>query len=160
MDRLDFDGLFDAPVAGFGPPGGLVVPHEIDVTTPPSESLSADKYAMTVIKTREVVDINESYRAESRPEVRSRLMHSIDRLLGFLISQYRTPVSVDDVRHVMNGPGVSILSANELRGLPDGLIPVAIMRELLAKHRIVFDPKVIPNWTTFSQRYMSLVLHV
>jgi hypothetical protein len=133
--------------------------RELNVKTHRSETLSADKYAVTVIKTREVLDINEDYRKTREPDSHTKLMSSIDRLLGFLISQYHTPVSLEDVRKVMNVSEINILNDADLSNLSDGLVPVVIFRELLKNRQLVLDPRAVPNWKKFSERYMSLVLH-
>jgi hypothetical protein len=145
MDRNDFVGIF-TPASGCG----LISSDTV---------LSADKYSVAVIKAREVVALDACYKSDKSPEVLERLSLKLDRLLGFLMSQFKTPASTEEVRRIMQTTDTNALNEDELVKLSDGLVPVAIVRELLNKHRVFINPKTLNNWDTFAARYMSQVLH-
>lgn len=147
MDRIDIAGLMaDSPT------GGPLINS--------GSALSADKYAVAVIKAREVVTLNAGYRADRLPESLERMVMKFDRLLGFLLSQFRVETTTEEVRRVMkNTANIDALNEDELSDLSDGVVPIALVRELLSKHRIMIDPRKLGNWDAFATRYEMSVLY-
>lgn len=147
MDGFDIAGLMEE-----SPTGGPLINT--------GSALSADKYAVAVIKAREVVSLNASYKADRLPDSLNRMINKFDRLLGFLLSQFRVETTTDEVRSVMQRTSfIDALNEDELSDLSDGVVPIAIVRELLSKHRIMIDPRKLGNWDAFASRYEMSVLH-
>jgi len=147
MDRNNLVGLLSAAATG-----GVMLNS--------TDALSSDKYSVAVIKAREVVSLNASYKADRLPESMDRMSTKLDRLLGFLLSQFRVETNTDEVRRVMkNTHAINALNEDELGTLADGVVPIALIRELLAKHRIMIDTSRLGNWAAFVNRYETSVLH-
>jgi hypothetical protein len=146
MNRNDIVGLMTAATSGAA---------LLNSTT----ALSANKYSVAVIKAREVVSLNASYKADRLPESMDRMASKLDRLLGFLLTQFKSETSTEEVRDVMrNSGGLNALDESELGTLPDSVVPIALMRELLSKHRIMIDFRKLGHWDEFASRYQMSVL--
>ena len=147
MDRDAFAGLREAPSGG-------------SLMINPSEVFSTDKYTTAVIKARQVVSLNASYKADRLPETMDRMATKFDRLLGFLLSTFRVDTTVEEIRQVMqNTAKIDALNEEVLSDLADGVVPIALIRELLSKHKIMIDPRRLANWDQFANRYEMSVLH-
>jgi hypothetical protein len=121
--------------------------------------LLTDKYSVAVIRAREVVSLNVSYKEDRAPELYDRLATKLDALLGFLVSQFKVVPSVEEVRKVLSDTTINALNEDNLVDLPDGLVPVSIMRELMKHHRLAVDIRKLSNWALFRSRYEAQVLH-
>ena len=122
-------------------------------------SLSADKIAIAVLKTRQLTTLNESYRMDPKADVLSHLQTQCDKLLGFLISQFQSSPNTDDVHALLRGKmAFNVLDVEVVRQLPEAVVPVAIFRSLIATHKLPMNPHHLSNWTPFMDRYRSQVM--
>lgn len=138
------------PEAAFGI-GGLI---NMDAS-----SLSEDKIAIAVLKTRQLASLSESYQMDSRADVLCHLQSQCDKLLGFLMTQFTSLPSSAEVHEMMHQSGrVNVLDVDQVRGLSEAMIPVTIVRELIRTHKIPMNPHQIPNWIGFMNRYKSQVM--
>lgn len=126
----------------------------------PDSSLSANKYAVAVIKAREVVSLHERYVQSRKSDVLDRLMMKFDHLLGFLISQFGLVPSPDEIRVVLNNvETIDALNEDVLGEMSDGVVPIALVREIVHKHRVLVDPRRLEHWAVFVSRYEISILH-
>jgi hypothetical protein len=126
----------------------------------PDSSLAANKYTVAVIKAREVVALNHRYVQSRTPETLDRLMTKFDHLLGFLISQFGVIPSSDEVRTVLNNvESIDALNEDELGELGDGIVPIALIRQIIRKHRVMIDPRKLDHWQAFISRYELAILY-
>lgn len=122
-------------------------------------SLSADKIAIAVLKTRQVASLNDTYRMDPKPDVLAHLQTLCDKLLGFLLTQFSTAPSTDDVHTLMRGQTfVNVLDVERVRELPEAMVPVAIIRSLISTHKVPVKPDHLSNWLPFMDRYRSQVM--
>lgn len=148
-ERMDgtFFGLGEATAFG----GSLI-------STSGDTALSADKYSVAVIKAREIVSLSTNYKSNPQPDLKAKIVAKMDRLLGFLLSQFRPQTSADEVQPLFEGQKVDTLNEDELVKLPEGLIPVAIVRDLLFSHKVFVQPSKLNNWELFAQRYQAQII--
>lgn len=124
-----------------------------------NSSLSADKIAIAVLKARSVAALNDHYQIDKKADLLSHIHLQTDRLLGFLTSQFQENPSTDDVHTLLCGERkVNILDVEDVRSLPDALVPVAIVRELISTHKLPMNPNHLSNWTSFMGRYRQQVM--
>ena len=122
-------------------------------------SLSADKIAIAVLKTRQLASLNDTYRMDPKPDVFSHLQTQCDKLLGFLMTQFSSVPSTDDVHALMRGQiKFNVLDVEKVRELPEAMVPVAIFRELISTHKLPMRPDHLSNWTPFMDRYRAQVM--
>ncbi len=122
-------------------------------------SLSADKIAIAVLKTRQLASLNDTYRMDPRPDVLSHLQTQCDKLLGFLMTQFSSIPTTDDVHALMRGKmAFNVLDVEKVRELPEAMVPVAIFRALIATHKLPMNPNHMSNWSPFMDRYRSQVM--
>lgn len=141
---------------GFSPEAALGVGGLISMDM---SSLSADKITIAVLKTRQLANINANYRIDARVDVLNHLQTQCDKLLGFLITQFNSTPSSDDVHTLMHQSGeINILDVEQVRNLPEAMVPVAIVRELIRTHKLPMNPHHLSNWTSFMDRYRAQVM--
>lgn len=122
-------------------------------------SFSSDKISVAVLKTRQLANVYENYCLDKRPDVLAHLQTQCDKLLGFLLTQFSSSPNTDDVHAMMRQAGtVNILDVDEVRVLPEAIVPIAIVRELIRTHQIPMNPPTLPNWTPFMDRYRAQVM--
>lgn len=52
----------------------------------------------------------------------------------------------------------SLLEMERLGQIPEAMVPVAIMREVLHRHRVMFNPKNVANWKAFVMRFGRYIM--
>ncbi len=50
------------------------------------------------------------------------------------------------------------LDEDKLKEILEVVVPVAVARNLLAYHRVTFDPKKVSSWDKFSDKYQDMIL--
>jgi DNA-directed RNA polymerase subunit F len=118
------------------------------------EVMVADKFSTAAKKAREIVELNHL------PDMSRKLAENFDALLGFLLSQFRVESSAEQIREVIcHNNSFSALNGSELSELPEGVVPVAVVKELIANHQIEVDPRKFSNWEMFLKRYDAQILY-
>lgn len=124
-----------------------LAPDERDSTTD-----LTDRHARAVALAWDVVLDHESGRS---------ILGRVDNLLGFLLAAFATPrIDRDVVSAALCDEIDTELDVEIIAGLPDCVVPVAVLRELLHRHRVVFDPTRVPRWQEFVERYGDIILAV
>jgi len=85
---------------------------------------------------------------------------NMDRLLGFLEDNfgYSEEIDGDAVNLVLES--TEFVTLDDLEGIARNLVPLAIMRELVGKHRVAFQLDAVPNFNSFVLRYGPAILGI
>ena len=109
-------------------------------------------------KTREIIILNDSYKRDKSDETASRITVKLDRLIGFLLTQFNSQSSISGARKALDGE-VNALNEEELAVLEDGDVPLVVIRELTSNQKVFLDPRKLTNWAAFAIRHKGSVLH-
>ncbi len=91
--------------------------------------------------------------------LKAEVTHRVDRLLGVMLAKFASNGDPDAIQEVMDRRGnLDVLDEPRLRVIADGVVPVAVMRELCYVHRINFNPSACKNWLAFVSRYSTALL--
>lgn len=100
----------------------------------------------------------------TRSDVMSPLMEDMLSLLMREFGHGAITTNVQDlafqqVRELFHNRNfIETLSEAELEKILMVVVPVAVMRNLLARHRVMFDPRKTPSWDAFSDKYQDAIL--
>jgi hypothetical protein len=117
----------------------------------------------TLEKARRLIAVNNIFVAAQRGGIatdqhRLELDATADNFIGHLIGSYEGSCSADEVRSIMAGDvSLDFLHEDTLSRMAGGVVPVALMRELCKRHKIVFDPKNSKNFSIFCDRYKDAI---
>jgi hypothetical protein len=109
-------------------------------------------------KAREVVDAWAVCVASGRT-IGSKAVVDIktEELIAILLENFQGTIEADRLAQVFNS-GVSYLEYEELLNVPDPMVPVAVMREVLHKNKVTFNPKNVANWREFVMRFGRYIM--
>lgn len=88
---------------------------------------------------------------ERRQTLRQVMSRKVDELLDTSLDGIE---QVDDIGPIFERHFA--MTEEDIGKLPRELVPLAIMRELLSKHRVVFDQDAVPNWDRFAELYKDV----
>lgn len=136
------------------------------ITSPfPAEATGingVERYTIALDKAATVVRMAEAARpAGSRFNLATtQITAAIDDLLSYLLASFPQQPDMTAVRQMIETRRVDFASLSEadLERLSDGLIPLAILRELVRHHNVAFDTMACPAYTRFVQRYSAGIL--
>jgi hypothetical protein len=116
-------------------------------------TISTDKFTTAILKAKEIVSLNDEHKEAPTEETCRKINARTDRLMSFMLMQFKPDFDKDGIETVI-APEVPInpFNINEIMELSEGVVPVAIMRELFKLH-IPIKRKALPNWDRFSARY-------
>lgn len=84
---------------------------------------------------------------------------------GLLVCLLCEPVktedgSIDSVKRVLDStrPNQPAPLAEQIKVVDQDLIPVLVMREVMRRRGIDFDPKQVPHWSEFVRRYGNKII--
>ena len=117
-----------------------------------SSALAADKYSTVVRKAREIIELNDSFKVSQSPETAGRIAVKLDRLVGFLLTQFSPHATVNAARRALSNE-INALDEHELAELHESEVPLAVIRELASKQRVYVNPRSLHNWNAFIHRY-------
>lgn len=105
----------------------------------------------------ELIEIWGECKAHGRPEpLRRDVDVALERLLAFLLSEFRGEVDLAQMNKlVLEAKPVTV---DLLETVSDGMVTFAVMREVLYKHRVLFNPKQVGHYQEFSKRYLQYLL--
>lgn len=114
---------------------------------------SISPYSEVISHARDLVVLGEQYRVEGGLRLRVRINHQTDKLLGMMLDVFPGDVPVEQVVWVFKMKDFTIMRGERDRSIVDGVVPVAILRELTYKHHLPFQTKHMVNWDRFLGRY-------
>lgn len=83
----------------------------------------------------------------------------VDRLLGQMMDQFTGSAEPELVRQVFRGQiRPESLTADGMAGIAEAVVPVAVIRELVNKHRLPLRPDRLANWDRFMDRFASAMV--
>jgi hypothetical protein len=127
------------------------------------EQVEPNPIAEVVIKARRIVAFNQQKRADMVDPALA-LWHQeneglFDAMISYVVGHFRAETTnVEEVRLLLTdrqalGIKGDLLDEAELHRLTEGLVPVAVICELLMVHRTELRPQHIPGWRPFATKY-------
>jgi hypothetical protein len=101
---------------------------------------------------RELVNAWERYRSEKTPLNMADVEQRAEALFAFLLAAFEGEVTQEQVRELVS-MNRDYLSRNVLDDVPDAFVPLAIVRTVIVKHRVMFSPHKTQHWKHFNTRY-------
>lgn len=131
--------------------------------------ITDDRYVRLVKQQEELIELNRSLHDPSQPwAVKSaaftpgfanllRTLHYDFDGTAELAEEWDTMLS--KTSRIFRGElNIDTLSTDELRQHENCIVCIAVMRHLLAKERMVFDPSKCTHWRTFADRYADVII--
>ena len=133
-----------------------------------AKAFGMDKYATMVrlqanlIATHKLV-ATDWKDAEKRVHYNAMIGPKVDTVLTFAMDNFtgdtKSAEAFAACRQVFEGREFcDTLDEDKLREILEVVIPVAVARNLLAYHRITFDPRNVASWDKFSDKYQDMIL--
>lgn len=117
-----------------------------------------------VVKARDVITAWKAcVSSHKTPGSRAVVDIKTEDLIEVLLEDsFNGEVSEEEVQQVFSANGrhctEDAIPVSVLRDVPEALIPVVIMREVLHVHRVMFNPKNVANWKQFTQKFGKYML--
>lgn len=139
----------------------------------PAIYYGADKFETVLHRSKHLVAVYRQYgglsyeernRPGAVPEKWKKDVHDLtDNLIWFLLDNFDTTGLVTkDIEFLFSAtPYDSVLNSwsdTKLRTMAERVIPIAVMRELLNRERLRFNPSGMASWKEFSDRFQSVIL--
>ncbi|RYD64855.1 MAG: hypothetical protein EOP83_08765 [Verrucomicrobiaceae bacterium] len=80
-----------------------------------------------------------------------------EELVEVLLDNFSGDIDATKLPEVFSA-GTSRLDHTNLLAVPDAMVPIAVMRELLHTHKVMFNPKNVSNWKAFVQRFGRYIM--
>ncbi|KQO43053.1 hypothetical protein [Methylobacterium sp. Leaf85] len=80
----------------------------------------------------------------------------LEKLIELLMDNFHGELDADQVNRVFDAK-TSALRHHELAEVPEAIVPVAVMREVLHTHKVMFDPRNVANWGSFAGRFGRVI---
>lgn len=116
-----------------------------------------DRIEHTVCLASRVVENWKLYKEDKAEHTRRQIDFDLSDLISFMLDSYIGGFSVDDLKLVFDHDG-NLLDTKYLHTLPQAIIPVAVMREVMGRRRVIVSRKRIPVWEQFSKRYGDFIV--
>jgi hypothetical protein len=132
------------------------------------EQVEPNPIAEVVLKARRIVAFKQQYQVNMADPALAQWRQEndglFDDLIGYAVAHFRAETAtIDELRLLLKdrqalGIKGDLLDEAELRRLTEGLVPVAVMRELIAVHHVKFRLQHLPSWPQFVANYRDLIL--
>lgn len=76
----------------------------------------------------------------------------VEELIEVLMENFHGDVDPDQVHRIFDA-GFSALRHHELAEVPEAMVPVAVMREVLHTNKVMFNPRNVTNFDSFVRRF-------
>lgn len=104
-------------------------------------------------KAQEVIDAwSDCIAAGRTPGSKAVVDIKAEELIEVLLEQFSGDIDQDRLIEIFNGK-TSLLDPMVMREIPESMVPVAVMREVLHVHKVMFNPKNVTNWSVFVMRF-------
>jgi hypothetical protein len=80
-----------------------------------------------------------------------------EELVEVLLDQFSGTIDPSKLAEMFN-EGASRLDTDTLQRVPDAMVPIAVMREVLHTHKVMFNPKNVSNWSMFVKRFGRYIM--
>lgn len=159
MNRRDIlKGILKAAITGVALSGA---------TAAAAQTMGLNKYAKMVQLQVFTIKLHNEIRGDSLRPVRfhprcGEIAASMEQVLSFSMEHFTgdatSPEAFEACREVFQNRDLDTMSEEGLKQIMEVVVPVAVARNLLAVHRISFDPKHVKSWDQFSDRYSKMIL--
>lgn len=78
-------------------------------------------------------------------------------LIQYLLTHFDGEVDPTQVRQ-MFAAGIYRLSLEGLDSVPEPMVPIAVMREVLHTHKVMFNHRNVSNWREFVGRFGKFIM--
>lgn len=133
-----------------------------------AKAFGMDKYAKMVRLQADLIAMHKLVATPTRtPEQRdlynAMLNPKVDTVLTFAMDNFtgdeKSAEAFAACKQIFNGREFcDTLDEDKLKEILEVVVPVAVARNLLAYHRITFDPKKVGSWDRFSDKYQDMIL--
>lgn len=82
---------------------------------------------------------------------------STEELIEYLLEHFEGTVDPTQVPAIFKA-GTYRLEPRGLEDIPEPMVPVAVMREILHTHKVMFNPKNVSNWKEFVKRFGRYIM--
>ncbi|RYD51631.1 MAG: hypothetical protein EOP83_23295 [Verrucomicrobiaceae bacterium] len=116
------------------------------------------KREIAITKAHDLIDAWSACLASGKtPGTKAVVDIMAEDLIDYLLQNFDGPLNTAQILEVFTGNN-QWLVIDAIRDLPDPMVPIAIVRELLGRHKIMFNPMNVTNWTTFVQKFGKYIL--
>lgn len=114
-------------------------------------------FERTVGLARDLIEAwHECVASGKTPEARDEVDHRAGVLITDLVENYHGAVDGEMVQRAFSGFDLDHVTAD----VPQGIIPVIVVRAVLHRHKVAINPRNVANWPTFVQRYGKYIIAV
>lgn len=151
--------------AAAGTAVGIAMPSAVEA------AVLGNKYARLITAQGDVIVNNNLLQQAEGPArkaaLKTMINTKVDDLLVLLNTEFNGREDLENKRdemyrkvsQIFNGElVVDTMSEAELRRLENPIIAVAVMRYLLARQRVIFNPAGMTGWDSFSDLYQDVIL--
>lgn len=126
-------------------------------------------YGQVVAMQQDLITTHQNYRTDDFDQKLSRsaiITPKMEALLALMNTHFTGYIKPDEasksyqqIKALFDRRDfVDTLREEALKELLMIVVPVAVMRNLLARHRVSFDPKGTPSWNAFAAAYQDCIL--
>jgi len=137
-------------------------------TVTAAKALGWDKYSQMVRKQKDLLTLHYMMKDKEAGSTysqgyREMVTPKVDDVLGFAMENFQgdvtSPEAYAATRQIFKGREFcDTLDVEKLKEIMEVVVPIAVARNLLAYHRVTFDPKNMASWNEFSDKYSDLIL--
>jgi hypothetical protein len=121
-------------------------------------SIALDKYSMVILAVREILALNVNMKVSKSKDITNHLAMRIDHLLYLFLNKFDSLPDKEEVNQLFVDRILTTFNSDIFHEMKDGIMPLAIFRELLHDYKVMIDPRLLKNWPKFVDKYASLVL--
>lgn len=117
--------------------------------------LQVEKYVARASALDHMAQRRHSLKGAHRNDIERHMNESINDFLGEMLSTNNEDASEEDL-----APALSRrydFNVEEFDDLPSVAVPLALVRELVARHHIIIKTSSHPNWGPFAQKYRAAI---
>ncbi len=92
---------------------------------------------------------------DDRMELKDRMGTHLDVFVSRLLRDFPERANDDDIDQVFHRHYE--LSEDEIGSIPDPIVPLVIVRELVSRHKVIVDQKKVSHWVDFVEKYESAI---
>lgn len=111
-----------------------------------------DRRARVLLHARDLLSAWDAYKGDKTLFRMSQVEEHAETLFAFLVTAFNGEITAEQTRTVL-AQNRDYLSADVLADMPDAYVPIAVVRAVLFKHRVMFNPTSTKHWSVFNKRY-------
>jgi hypothetical protein len=105
---------------------------------------------------RDLIQAWEAAKADKSPFNVAKVESRAEALFAFLLDTFHGEITAEQSRELVSG-NRDYLARDVLDALPDPFVPLAIIRTVIFRHRVMFSPQRTVGWKVFNERYGRLI---